>query len=368
MCPKPVCVLAVRYDFFPIEGTRETVRRCRRFWSLYRRESNLELVEDQSTHAYTPFLARAAARFFSRHLLGKAVNVRSESISPVAGPNLWCTASGQVRADFPDGRAVYEENLDRLKLLEQRRRALPEARRRRRAVAWLKARITGNRRRVETNLRCYASNYREGEFIVDHGCWWSHEGIMNEGLLFRHFKHEGQDLPVTVAVWDEGTRALRRHWAWIRATCETGRAVLVLNVSGVAGGEPNLPNARPAQDLYGILRKLNDDLLWLGDSLCAMRAWDVLRSREALAEWPGVTLKDLRVYACGRQGLYAELAAAVDSDLARPEVHDPMAGYADWVRARHYEQTGCRELILPGLLAYCDLDDLRRWRKSQRRT
>ncbi|MGH7187226.1 MAG: alpha/beta hydrolase family protein, partial [Pseudomonadota bacterium] len=74
MAPKPVCVLAVTSDFFPIDGTRRTVNRSRRIWDLSGRGAALELVEDQTTHAYTPKLARAAARFFAQHLLGKTVD------------------------------------------------------------------------------------------------------------------------------------------------------------------------------------------------------------------------------------------------------------------------------------------------------
>ena len=48
MAPKPVCVLAVTSDFFPIEGTRRTVTRSRRIWELSDRGEALELVEDDS--------------------------------------------------------------------------------------------------------------------------------------------------------------------------------------------------------------------------------------------------------------------------------------------------------------------------------
>jgi cephalosporin-C deacetylase-like acetyl esterase len=367
MCPKPVCVLAVQYDFFPIEGTRETVERSRRLWKLCGHESDLRLVEDRSVHNYTPKLAKAAARFFSKHLLGKEGAVRSDGLQAIEGRRLWCTTSGQVRADFPQARAVYEENQDRLKALERARERLPDEKWRKRAQAWLKDRIESGRQRVPTNLRC-CSRGAVNELAVDAGLWWSQKGLMNEGLLIRHFKREGQRLPVTVAVWDDGTRSLRPHWGWIRATCVAGRAVLVLNVTGMAGGEPNALNMWSAQSLYGSVRKLSDDLVWLNDSLCAMRAWDVLRSLDALAEWPGVEPRNLSVYAHGRQGLYAELAAAVEPRLWNIEVHEPLTRFADWVRARHYEAEGCRSLVLPGILKYCDLSDLRRWRKKGRRT
>ena len=34
------------------------------------------------------------------------------------------------------------------------------------------------------------------------------------------------------------------------------------------------------------MHKFNDDLMWLGDSICALRAYDVLRALEVLRQWP----------------------------------------------------------------------------------
>lgn len=365
MCPKPVCVLAVQYDFFPIEGTRETVDRCRRVWELCGHETRLELVEDRSTHGYTPVLARAAARFFAKHLLDRDVVVGSESICPIESTRLWCTQSGHVRADFPKTRAVHEENQDRLKALEKHREGLTDALRQRRALAWLKGRIVSGRECVAPNLRCYARLHRVAEVTVDLGLWWSQKGILNEGLLLRNFKYADHKLPVTVAIWDGGTHNLKCHWDWVQATCKSGRAVLVLNVTGVAGSEPNPLSATAPQARYGTLHKFNDDLLWLDDSLCALRAWDVTRVLAALSEWPDIDCRNLRVYAHGRQGVYAELAAAIEPRLGRLETREPMPGFADWVRNRLYDQQGCRALVLPGVLAHCDLKDLRKWRTQR---
>ena len=71
LAPKPVCVLAVTSDYFPLEGTRRTVTRDRRIWEIFGKGAALELVEEDSTHAYTPKLARTAAAFFAKHLVGR---------------------------------------------------------------------------------------------------------------------------------------------------------------------------------------------------------------------------------------------------------------------------------------------------------
>ena len=125
--PKPLRVLAVTSDYFPIEGTRRTVGRCKRLWDLCGRGEDIDLVEDMSIHSFTRPLARAAAEFFSRHLLGRRVNIDDTRIAPFEPEKLRCTQSGQVRGEMPGAAFVHEANVERLKQLKQQRAALPRA-------------------------------------------------------------------------------------------------------------------------------------------------------------------------------------------------------------------------------------------------
>lgn len=364
MCPKPVCVLAVTSDFFPIEGTRETVERCRRVWQMAGRQSDLDLVEDAATHAYTPALARAAARFFSQHLLGREGTVESADIRPIDQKRLWCTATGQVRGEIDNTRGVHDENQDRLQAIEVMRDRVTELKKRERGLEWLCRTVNFGRRVTTLNLRHHPRIGEADKLAVELGYWWSQKRLLNEGLLFRSHRDADKKLPVTLAVWDGGTTSLTRHDEWIRNVCREGRAVLVLNVSGVGGSEPNPPNAIPVHAPFGMIHKLNEDLVWLGDSLCALRVHDVLRAAQVLDEWPGVDASDVEVYAHGKHGLYAELAAAVEPRLARIEVVDAMDGFASWVRSRDHESAGSRTVLIPGILQYLDLSDIRRWRNE----
>lgn len=97
MFPRPVLVLAVTSDFFPIEGTRETVERTRRFWKMVRKDGFLELFEDNSDHHYTRPMAKAADEFFSLHLLGTPVSLWDKDIMAVEPSLLMCTRKGQIR-------------------------------------------------------------------------------------------------------------------------------------------------------------------------------------------------------------------------------------------------------------------------------
>lgn len=362
MCPKPVRVLAVTYDFFPIEGTRRTVERCQRFWKLWGRGNDVDLVEHEYIHHYTPRLTRAAAEFFARHLLGKrTVRVRANAAATFEPSRLWCTRTGQVRTSFPASRVVHDENVLRLKSL--RRSPLPP---RRRALAWLRQRVFAHRVLCPLNPRIPWTG-TVGGLEIQQAFWMSQQGICNDGLVFRDPKHAGKNLPVTIAVWDGGCTELQPHFRWIRSQCRSGRAVLALEVTGVGHLLPHPLTSRTPQEFYGMLHKMQDDLTWLDDDLAALRAFDVTRAIDLTSGFPGLTHRGVRLYAHGRQGLYAQLAASIDRRVKGIEVVDGIGSYAKLVKSRTYDSFEVKSLIVRGILRYADLPELGRNRRKRAR-
>ncbi len=158
---------------------------------------------------------------------------------------------------------------------------------------------------------------------------------------------------MTIALWDGGTTRLTAHLPWLRATCAAGRAVLVLNASGMGPCAPYGPTGH-----YGRLHKLTTDLHFLGDDLCALRTHDCVRALAALAQWPGIDLDDVRAYAYGREGIPLRLAALIEPRIRGSEVAGGPAGFADWIGERHYDPSGIYGATLLGALAHFDLPEL----------
>lgn len=354
MAPRPVRVLAVTGDFFPIEGTRRTVARCKRLWGLYGQADAVDLVEDDSTHAYTPKLARAAAQFFAHHLLGTEPELDEARIAPVEPRRLWCTRSGQVRGEIADAEFVYEANQERL---DQEVGSRVSGVEQTDALDWLRGRVYQHRQPCDLNPRFYHADRYE-DLRVEMCLWWAQEGLFNHGYLFRDFRRDGERLPVTLAVWEGGTNCLRPHLAWLRQTCAAGRAVLVLDVSGSGPLAPRSITSGSPDAFYGVIHKLSTDLIWLDDDLAALRTFDALRALDMIERWPGLDAADIRVYAHGRQGLYGRLAAALDPRIRATEVVEGLSSYADWVRSRHYDSQDIYSVILRGALRHFDLPDL----------
>lgn len=357
LAPKPVNVLAVTSDFFPIEGTRRTVARDRRLWEISRASAALELVEDDSTHAYTPALARAAARFFARHLLGRDVDLGGFEPKALAEEQLRCTPSGQVRVDFPDAEFVFEANLARLREAEAARQALAPAARLARAKDWLRGEVTRGREPTPLNPRRIERARAVGNYTVDTAFWWSQPDLANLGMLIRPQARRADRLPVTVAIWEDGTAALSAHTAWIEAECAAGRAVFVVNLSGMGPLRPDPINNGPMNGFYGTWHKLTDDLQWLGDSMVALRTHEALRALDVLAEWPELNRADVRFHGEGRVGVHAKLAAAIaPGSVGCTWVRG--FKFADFVRTRSYDTADIKTYTLPGVLRFLDLDEL----------
>jgi len=171
---------------------------------------------------------------------------------------------------------------------------------------------------------------------------------------------------VVVALWEGGTTALERHRDWLKETCASGSEVYVLNVSGMGPHEPYPIYGRPALPFFGVLHKLSDDLLWMGDSLAAVRAYDVIRCLDLIGCVRGRELGAGAVdfYTAGRTNLYVKLAAALDPRAGSAVEADPLPEVSDWVSAYLYEEEDAMSFILPGMLAYFDLADLERWRSG----
>ncbi|MGG4035986.1 alpha/beta hydrolase family protein [Paenibacillus cisolokensis] len=371
MAPRPVLVLATTGDSVPVAGTRQAVESCRRFWELMGGGGRLELFEDEGRHRFTEPLMRAAARFFAEHLLEAPVR-RPEEPQRVAAPSdappvaplppekLLCTRGGQILGEVEGARSIYDEIGIRLSETEAERLAITEPERKMRALEWLSVAVRRNRQPADPDARVVEVGDWDG-WKTSRMIWRTRPGLAAHALLLRDARYAGCPLPITIAVWDGGTERLAPHADWIAETCSSGRAAWVLDPAGVgallpyAGGPDNDPYR-----LFGALDRLTDELMWLGDSMAALRVHDVLQAIAlALAK-----TDDVELFGDGRYAVYAGWAALLETRIRRVRMKNrPIASLAGWISSPVgiREQADTLSFILPGMLRYFDLPDMDRW-------
>ena len=105
----------------------------------------------------------------------------NDVIEPFDPIRLQCTASGQVRSDYPNARFVFEENLKRLGTVEEARGAVNMETLFTRAREWLRDRVFNSRKLCDPNPRHFL-DIRVGSLRVRASLWRSQEEIFNCGL------------------------------------------------------------------------------------------------------------------------------------------------------------------------------------------
>lgn len=343
MAPKPVCVLAVKYDFFPIEGTRDTVNRAKRFWKVLGKETCLDLVEDASRHTYTHKLAQAAAKFFAKHLIGKHIDPTKFAVETIDPKSLWCTKSGQIRADYKDAISVFDENKKRI---EGSKKKLPS---KIQSLKWLKQKVYADRVKCDLNARNYWSGNVE-EFWVDAWMWRSQADLFNAGMVFKPLKYKDKNLPLTIAIFEDGTKEIDKNRQFIRWQCELGRSVLILELTAMGSLLPDpLVKGPKVKDLYGAIHKLNFDLMWIDDSIAAIRVYDIIRAFDFAKEY--LSVENIKVFAQDRLSLYPNLAKLIDTRI-KTVITEGISKPMDWVLNRYYNYDNIHSFIIPGILMY----------------
>lgn len=346
MAPRPVCVLAAQADFFPIEGTLESVARAREAWAALGAPEGLELVVHDGAHRYHPELADHAVRFFNRALGHTPSHDLPAAACPVLAPEeLRCTASGQVAREPGGAHAIA----DRLREEIEPIAPVPVAD----ARAWLREQVGRNRR---TNLSVPTGSWvrhtsSEGADLAGnarahvrylpadeavHALWHSEPGIWAAGVLL------GVERPPVqrILLLDHGSADLT-DTDWQPADGPT----LVLDVRGRGVLAPHERDGLNPEDQASSVYKILSDLLWLGDSLAAGQVADVLRAIDLFAP-DGVALAG-----AGYGAYLARLAAFVDPRVHSLAVRDEYVDPDRTWRERLYDEgRGAWQGIVPGLV------------------
>ena len=338
--PKPLLVLTVDSDFFPIEGACEVVDACRPFWKLYDSEDKLDIFTDQSEHKYTDALAQAAAGFFAKELNGESRHAEMSMVRSLPEEALWCTETGLVKTSFPDARFVFDENLERYASLESEHIPIDEA-------GFIREKMKKGRKKEPLHLRTFAPMYENGLKIQAH-MWFSQPNMPNCGLLFTKPGEKPQK--IVICLWDEGTDDLRNHIYQIRKICNEGKGAFIVDLSAIGKCTPNsLNTGYNVNGRYGVQDRLAKDLFFLDDSLCALRLFELEYVIDIVEK---KMCAEPELYVDGVSAAYGRLWNIISPQTAITHGEGCVTDYKAIVTERYYEDYNISGILLPGILRY----------------
>lgn len=368
--PKSVAVLAASHDFFPIEGTRKTISSARKYWEMLGRKESLVYIEDDTKHSYSMKLAEFAAKFFVREL--KITPTKNSDVTSNKDmklfelSDLWCTKTGQVKEEKSDARFIFAENYDLMNQLQSNRDLLEDEKKKNLAYHWLKEKVFYLRSQCSLNPR-NITEFQYEDLVITSYIWRAQERILNHCFAIKHKDCIHEKSSPVIGIWDGGTSKLEEHLHWVCQQCEKGRTVFVLNTSGVGGILPYEFGSRGMNHMFGTIYKLADDMIRIGDSICALRTYDVIRMVDMLEEFEGIDKEDIHLYIDGNQGIYGLLAAFLDTRIQFVSSKRMIPSYKSWVGIPDYRIEDTISIIIPQMLQYFDTDDIYLWLEKEKR-
>ena len=340
--PKPLIVNAVTYDFFPIEGTRQSYNNVRHLWN----DGDIAMEEDVSTHMYTDKLAKKSAEFFARHLLGKNNVIFKDNVIKMLDPTaLFCTDSGQLRDERLDAKFIFEENLQRIKSAEVYRNGVNSEK----GKKWLSDLIFKDRTVSPLNERLLFQS-KIDDFNAEGYMWLSQKNMMNYGVLM--YLGDKKDIKeVYICLWDGGTAKIAENLNVIKEKCCDGNGIFIVDLSGLGNLTPNPISPSGIYEPYGTLFKFADDLIWTDDSIAALRSYEFLTAMDLINSF-GYGIK---LYLSGKYGILGLYASLVSKyNIKSIEKHDLYNIEKNCI-SRLYASEDLIGIIIPGILKYFDI-------------
>jgi cephalosporin-C deacetylase-like acetyl esterase len=343
--PKPYLMLTAIRDFFPIAGARETFAEAKRIFTAIGAGDKLDMFEADDGHGYTKPRRMAAYKWF-QHWLAGVEDSGPEPEIPMSTPEeLRCTATGQVATSL-GGETVFSLNQKRLAGIKAKRPA--------RAADM--ARLAGNIARYEPHagpleVRNYGRIARD-RYSIEKLVYSSEPGILIPALLYVPDGRVAKK-PGVLLVDGNGKMASASD-----AEMFAGSGMVVLTIDARGFGESRVAADMSGSEFDRYFGDYDDAMtaLLVGKNLVGMRAGDILRGIDLLAERADVD--PARIHACGiGSGAVPLLFASVlDTRIRRIALDGMLASYESVVTNKVHRQVF--ENVIPGVLKSLDLPDL----------
>ena len=350
MCaPRPLLMLAGRYDFVDYHQIEAATAETRRIYAALGRVEQLDMFTYDDGHGISQPKREAAVAWFRRWFYGDARPVQEGRLAVLSEPELRCTSTGQVNTAFRNEITLADTHLAQARKLAAARPILA-----------LEALVLRLRQQLGPDATSELS------VAVERRDTLRRSGLALQKLILR--RADAPPLPAllalpvgppsSVVIWlpDRGKSSLVDSADFIQSYLRQGAAVLLADLRGL--GETADPTAAIEPKYYN--REYRPALLalHLGRPLLAQRVADVFILLSFLQADARLTALPIALYASGRAvpvALHAAVLAPRITQLLLPQL--PLS------YLQQLEQPTTRDVysqLLPGVLRHYDLPDLQR--------
>jgi len=352
--PKPYLILSAIRDFFSINGARETYQEAQHVYSVMGAPDKVSQFEADNGHGYLQPRRIAAYRWLSRWFKGQDDDTPEVPVAPASEEELRCTDSGQVTVSL-GGETVFSLNQKRYEEVKPRRPAPTDPQ----AVAAFQKEVRSKVQQLAgdqhvaapLSVKPFGVIHNDG-YRIEKLTYESEPGIIIPSLLLVPENDEGRK-PGVLYVNSQGKA---NSGGEIEALVKSGVVVLAIDARG--WGETTGDSSDEAKSWNALFPNYNPAMtaLLLGKSLVGMRAEDIARGLDLLANRPEVAGEKIYGMGVGAATIPLLHAAVLDPRIKKLILEGGLVSY-DSVETYRI-QRGIIENVIPGVLKAYDLPDL----------
>jgi dienelactone hydrolase len=344
--PKPLLILAGRYDFIDYRGAEEAYHEIKKAYTVLGKPDQVELFTYDDGHGISKPKREAALGWFNRWLKHDTAHIHETVSKPLAPARLTVTAAGQVQS-LPGEQTLIDRNIALAGQLASSRLAFSS--------------------RPRSQVRSFISqlagiNYKDYTVIVEDKGELEQNGLVFKKKIIR--KNNEPPMPVLllnpgpgarrVTIWcsDAGKARTATQADTLRKLLAEGDIIMLCDLRGIGETEDKAEFNDPKY--YN--KEYRNAMLALhnGRPLVGQRATDILSAVNMVNADPTTAGLPVRVIASGVNSLPAQ-HAAIFSDIEvlltgsirswKEILNKPLT--RDWY-----------SYIIPGVLKYYDLPQL----------
>ena len=355
MAPKPVLVGAAAYDFFPIEGAMEAVRRAKQIYALYDAEDKVDITVAPTRHAYSPYLRQACVNWYKKHFRSEEPDFKTGEPETLPENELWCTPNGQVLDKFPDSKTVFD--LNKASLPKALPKLTAEGDFEKRRYEMLKAvsevlGISDENRDYPIYPRIIAENVVDG-YQTEKIFFFSAPDMVVTGVMVHP---KGDSVKQTdLVLLENGTKDIPEKKDLLEALLNNHHRVFIFDARGV--GAVEMRQAERGRGVHATEYKFGCDAMMLGKSTLGLRVFDVLRGYDYLRTRSDV--EKIGLLGVGSGAFFAYFAAAIENGFADLTFTDLLYSYQHLAQTRYYNRDIYNLRVMAyGMLQQFDIVDL----------
>lgn len=346
--PKPLLILAGRYDFIDYTGTRIAYEELKKVYAVLGQPQKLQLFTYDDGHGISQPKREAAVSWFRRWMYRDSAVVKEKEIHAFAEKELLVTSTGQVATAFPGEVSIFQRNLELFDSYLSRRNNFS-------------GRSIADKRIIMTGL--LGIDLSSLPVAIERK-----DDIENNGLLFQKLIFRRKDetpMPVLridpplpskkIVVWfnEDGKNKMADNFELINSYLRDQCVVLLCDARGTGEtkDDPGLNDPKYYNKEY----RNAMTALHTGQSLVGQRTNDILMALDFIKA-DKTLAGPIELHASGCLALPALHAVFLGNSTARLYLHNTIASFKEILQ--NPTDRDWYSYVIPGVLEHYDIPDL----------